>query len=224
MFEHLIQRYEELTSEDSSVFIFGVTMQNHGGYEYSGEDFVNMIDLIDYKNEYPRAEQFLSLIHKSDGAVQHLIEYFSNTDRETVIVFFGDHLPSLEEEFYNEVHGGSFSANEDFSLYKVPFFIWANYDISEEESVNTSINYLSSKMLDVAGMEMNGYQKILLKASTVIPEMNVSGYLPASMDRYILKTEDADQLLSVEEQEIMREYSYLQYNNAFSKNVNDSFY
>lgn len=224
MFEHLIQRYEELTSEDSSVFIFGVTMQNHGGYEYSGEDFVNMIDLIDYKNEYPRAEQFLSLIHKSDGAVQHLIEYFSNTDRETVIVFFGDHLPSLEEEFYNEVHGGSFSANEDFSLYKVPFFIWANYDISEEESVNTSINYLSSKMLDVAGMEMNGYQKFLLKASTVIPEMNVSGYLPASMDRYILKTEDADQLLSVEEQEIMREYSYLQYNNAFSKNVNDSFY
>lgn len=224
MFEHLIQRYEELTSEDSSVFIFGVTMQNHGGYEYSGDDFVNTIDLIGYRNEYPRAEQFLSLIHESDIAVQHLIEYFSSIDRETVIVFFGDHLPSLEEGFFNEVHGGSFRSDEQFSLYKVPFFIWANYDIREEEGVNTSINYLSAKTLDAAGIEMNGYQQFLMKASTVLPEMNVLGYHPASMDRYILKAEDANHLLNEEEREMIREYSYLQYNNIAGKNVNDSFY
>ena len=36
MFEHLIQRYEELSSEDSPVFIFGVTMQNHGGMNTQG--------------------------------------------------------------------------------------------------------------------------------------------------------------------------------------------
>ncbi len=224
MFDHLIQRYEQLTSEDSSVFIFGVTMQNHGGYEYSGEDFVNTIDLIGYRNEYPRAEQFLSLIHESDIAVQHLVEYFSNIDREAVIVFFGDHLPSLEEGFFNEVHGGSFGSDEQFSLYKVPFFIWANYDIMEEENVDTSINYLSAKMLDAAGVEMNGYQQFLIKASTVLPEMNVLGYRPASMDRYVFKTEDTNHMLNEEEQEIIREYSYLQYNNISGKNVNDSFY
>lgn len=199
-------------------------MQNHGGYEYSGEDFVNTIDLIGYRNEYPRAEQFLSLIHESDIAVQHLVEYFSNIDREAVIVFFGDHLPSLEEGFFTEVHGGSFGSDEQFSLYKVPFFIWANYDIMEEENVDTSINYLSAKMLDAAGVEMNGYQQFLIKASTVLPEMNVLGYRPASMDRYVFKTEDTNHMLNEEEQEIIREYSYLQYNNISGKNVNDSFY
>lgn len=224
MFEHLIQRYEELTSNDSAVFIFGVTMQNHGGYNYSGEDFVNTIDLIGYRNEYPRAEQFLSLIHESDMAVQYLVEYFRNKDRETVIVFFGDHFPSLDADFFYEVHGGNFRSDEQFSLYKVPFFIWANYDIREEEGVNTSINYLSAKTLDAAGIEMNGYQQFLMKASTVLPEMNVLGYHPASMDRYILKAEDANHLLNEEEREMIREYSYLQYNNIFGKNANDSFY
>lgn len=224
MFEHLIQRYEELTSEDSSIFIFGITMQNHGGYGYSGKDFVNTIDLIGYRNEYPKAEQFLSLIHESDLAIQHLVEYFRNNNRETVIVFFGDHFPSLEADFFYEVHGGSFRSDEQFSLYKVPFFIWANYDIREEENVDTSINYLSAKMLDAAGIEMNGYQQFLMKASTVLPEMNVLGYRPASMDRYILKTEDADHMLNEKEREMIREYSYLQYNNITGKNVNDSFY
>ena len=224
MFEHLTQKYEELTSDDSSVFIFGVTIQNHGGYNYTGKGFVNTIDLIGYRNEYPRAEQFLSLIHESDIAVQHLVEYFSNNDREIVIVFFGDHFPSLEADFFYEVHGGNFRSDERFSLYKVPFFIWANYDIREEEDVDTSINYLSAKMLDAAGIEMNGYQQFLMKASSVLPEMNVLGYRPASMDRYILRTEDADHMLNEEEREMIREYSYLQYNNIAGKNVNDSFY
>ena len=96
--------------------------------------------------------------------------------------------------------------------------------MNTEENVNTSINYLSAKMLDAAGMEMNGYQQFLMEASAVFSEMNVSGYLPAATDRYILKTEDADHILNEEEQEIMREYSYLQYNNIFSENVNDDFY
>ena len=63
-----------------------------------------------------------------------------------------------------------------------------------------------------------------MKASSVLPEMNVLGYRPASMDRYILRTEDADHMLNEEEREMIREYSYLQYNNIAGKNVNDSFY
>lgn len=71
---------------------------------------------------------------------------------------------------------------------------------------------------------MNGYQQFLIKASTVLPEINVLGYRPASMNRYVFKTEDTDHMLNEEEQEIIREYSYLQYNNISGKNVNNSFY
>lgn len=121
---------------------FGVTMQNHGGYLYAGEDFNNSIELIAYQGHYPKAEQFLSLIHVSDAAFQYLTEYYSKIDREVVVVYFGDHLPSLEEELYNEIHGGSFSAQDLFLKYKVPYVIWANYDIPEEISADTSLNYM----------------------------------------------------------------------------------
>ena len=39
MFEKIVERYETRDPE-KPLFIWGVTMQNHGGYTYGGSDFV----------------------------------------------------------------------------------------------------------------------------------------------------------------------------------------
>ena len=52
---------------------------------------------------YPRAEQFLSLMKLSDEVLGELIEYFEGVDEKTLIVFFGDHQPSLEEELFDKI-------------------------------------------------------------------------------------------------------------------------
>lgn len=152
MFEKIIDEYEQL-EEDESLFLFGVTMQNHGGYEYGGENFEQEIELEGYSQEYPKVEQYLSLIHETDKAVEYLITYFESVDEDVVIMFYGDHFPALDEEFYEEVHGESFDTLDEEQLkYTVPFFIWANYDIEEEYVECTSLNYLSNYLYKVAGI------------------------------------------------------------------------
>lgn len=47
-------------------FLYGVTMQNHSGYDYIGEDFETTVHLIGYSQEYTRAEQYLTLIQSTD--------------------------------------------------------------------------------------------------------------------------------------------------------------
>ena len=95
---------------------------------------------------YSKAEQYLNMIKMSDKALKEIVHYFEKVDEPTVIVFFGDHQPDLEETFYNRLLHTDIQKleGEDLEqLYKVPFLIWANYDIIEENVEKTSNNYLS---------------------------------------------------------------------------------
>ena len=73
MFEKLASLYEENKASGENVFLFGVTMQNHGGYTYEGDNYTKTISLNGYSQAYPLAEQYLSLIHETDSAVEYLV-------------------------------------------------------------------------------------------------------------------------------------------------------
>ena len=62
-------------------------------------------------------------------------------DEPTVVLMFGDHLPSVEQEFLDAV----LSPDDPFAQRTTPFVLWANYDadFSDFESGMTlSANYL----------------------------------------------------------------------------------
>ena len=105
-----------------------------------------------------------------------LIDYFSKIEDPTVIVFFGDHQPMLEESFYETLAGKpltEWTLAEAQSRYIVPFFIWANYEIDAEENVFTSANFLSELMFEKAGMKLLPYQEFLKSVREEIPVLGV---------------------------------------------------
>ncbi len=79
-------------------------MQNHGGYEGEGNGYEQTVSIVGQEGNFPKAEMFLSEQHESDRALEQLITYFANYDEPTVIVFFGDHQPKLDEEFYEWIN------------------------------------------------------------------------------------------------------------------------
>lgn len=220
MFDRIIDEYEKL-NEDDKLFLFGVTMQNHGGYEYEGENFEQEIELKGYSQEYPKAEQYLSVIHETDKAVENLITYFDSVDEDVVILFYGDHFPKLEEAFYEEVHGGDFDTLDEKQLkYKVPFFIWTNYDIEEQYVECTSLNYLSNYLYEVAGMEMPAYNLFLKDLQEVIPAMNANGFYSSDNGKFMTYDEAEGK-----EAEWLERYRILQYNSIFDEdNRSDVFF
>ena len=101
--EKLIELYEN-KEEGQPIFLFNVTMQNHGGYTKTYDNFTNSISVTSFTAD-SATEQYLSLIHESDAALEDLVNYFSTVDEPTVICFFGDHLPSLKNGFYTDIMG-----------------------------------------------------------------------------------------------------------------------
>lgn len=211
MFEFLTETYE--AKKDDPLFLFGVTMQNHGGYTYANEDRTQQISLTDYVDQFPDVEQYLSLIHETDKAVQHLITYFQDVDEDVVIVFFGDHQPAIDTAFYAAIgEAESNTLDEKQKRYKVPFFIWTNYDIEEEYIDLTSLNYLSSYVYDAAGLPLPPYNQFLRSMEGAIPAINANGFY-SQANGCFLTFDEADET----EQSWLWSYEALQYNNLFDK-------
>ena len=122
------------------------------------------------------------MLHESDSALEFLIDYFSNVEEDVVIVFFGDHQPSLSDGFLEEVIGkpsSEWGLREAELQYTVPFFIWTNYDSEEQVIPITSLNYLSAYVYDAAGIPLPPYSRFLRDLEQEIPAMNRRGYYSA---------------------------------------------
>ncbi len=222
MYEKIIEVYER--EKNNQDFIFGVTMQNHSGYDYTGENYEKTVTLEGYSQDYPDAEQYLSLLHESDTALEYLIDYFSNVDEDVVIVFFGDHQPCLSDGFLEEVIGkpsSEWSRNDTQLKYTVPFFIWTNYDTKEQFIERTSLNYLSSYVYDAAGIPLPTYNRFLKDLEKQIPAMNRYGYYSAENKEACFSYDDAEG----EIYESLRRYHCLVYQSLFDyENLSSVFF
>ena len=161
-YDKIIELYEQKDA-NTPFFLFNVTMQNHSSYSEEYDNFHPDITVEGTSSKI--LPNYLSLIKLSDQALENLIEYFSQTDEDTVIVFFGDHQPSNSVAApvwkLNGRSGNSLTEEEEARRYKVPFIIWANYDIEAASNVETSANYLGSHVLRAAGLPLYDYRNYL---------------------------------------------------------------
>lgn len=219
-YQKIIELYEQSKKEsDNPFYLFNVTMQNHGGY---GEDFANLplTITIDDKNKKESAERYLNLIKKSDEAFEYLLDYYSKIDDPTIIVMFGDHQPNLSDQFFQNLIGKD-KVNTLEGVAKehvVPFVIWANYDIPEEEIEAMSVNYLSTKVAETAGIAKTPFQYFLSEMQKEIPVITGNYYI--DKDGQIRELEDTKGY-----EEWINTYHYFQYNEVYDyKNLISDFF
>ena len=211
MYAYILDALDSGTEQP--LFLFGITMQNHGDYIYEGPNYEQTIFLEGYSQAYPMAEQYLSLVHTSDEAVEYLLTELESYPEDTVVLFFGDHLPQIEGDFLDEVHGGPFETLEEQQLlYTVPFFLWANFDIPEQTVECTSLNYLGRYLLEAAGLELPPFYRFLKELEQTVPAVNANGYYSSGAGTW-LELDEAQG----EEATWLERYSYLQYNSMFDK-------
>lgn len=161
-YEKIVEEYQN-KEKGTPLFVFNVTMQNHSSYSGEFENFTPDITVNNSKSE--TLNNYLSLIKISDSAIQMLVNYFSEQDEDTIIVFFGDHQPtnSVVSPIWklNGKSSGTLTPEDETLRYKIPFFIWANYDISEDSNVETSPNFLGNKVLEAAGIPLSDFRSFL---------------------------------------------------------------
>ena len=175
-FEQIIWEFEH-KEEGQPLFLFNVTIQNHGSYTV--KDYPAQVQLADQPGKYPMAEQYLTLANKTDEAFKTLVDYFSQCDEPTIIVMFGDHQPSVEQEFLDKAYGvtqDQMTMEQYMDKFRVPFVIWANYPLELKGPQETSLNFLSQYLLSYSGIPTDSYGRFLWSLQDILPALTFVGY------------------------------------------------
>ena len=175
--EKVIEKYEKYRKTTKKpYFMYNVTMQNHSPF-LSGN--VSGGYKLGYKGKLTEANEYMNLISHSDAAAKKLINYFKKVDEKTVVLFFGDHQPKVEESFFTQI-------DKTFKLKQIPYdqrkrissyYLWANYDIEEKQGYDISSNFLEELVLKTAGLGMSGYQQMANDIMKEVPVVSIYGCL-----------------------------------------------
>jgi hypothetical protein len=106
--------------------VFTVSVQGHGSYPtvpVLDQPEITVTACPENVNRYA-VEYYVNEIHEMDTFVGDLIDELSERDEKTVLILYGDHLPSL-----NLTKDNMKSDN----LYKTKYLIWNNFGLKPED-------------------------------------------------------------------------------------------
>ena len=182
-----LRMLQEIDEHEEPVFIFNITLQNHGGYDM--ETFSDIaVDIEKPYNEYEDLSVFEGMMAESDDALEMLMKEVKKLDRPVVVSFFGDHQPALDTAFDDEIlANGRKTAESEIELaqrlYATPYLIWTNdpdpdksYVTSYKNEDILSANYLGIMTRYYAGGTLTPFENFILGLRRELPVINSNGY------------------------------------------------
>lgn len=134
-----------LTSTVEKDFVFAVSVEGHGSYPTRSVLENPAITVLDYQGEADRdsVEYYVNMLNEMDKFIANLISTLSQVDENTMVVFYGDHLPSLNIE------------NEQLNFgntLQTEYVIWDNFGYTAADE-DIEAYQISSKVCKIFGIE-----------------------------------------------------------------------
>ena len=166
------QIFDATARTDGPDFIFANTMENHYHY-YPGKFKENTIEVSGVTGESKGLlETYAQGLLGADDMLKRMVTHYENIDEPTIIVFFGDHLPSLGDDYKAYKDSGYLKENDpDFldKMYRVPVLVWNNYLHTPKDTLNISPSFLGPYTLKLAQRPGSYYTDYLYQLSQRIP-------------------------------------------------------
>jgi len=133
-FAQSIEYYLE-QNPDVPNFIYGISMENHQPYPNKYSDHQITVENPAFDDNVQNAVlNFTKGVSHADSSLAALAEYVKNRDRDTILIWFGDHLPTLGSGFGAYVQSGMIGTYDEADyerLYSTPFLVYANFDLQD---------------------------------------------------------------------------------------------
>lgn len=130
------------STENQSDFVYTITVQGHG--DYPTEKVLDAPEILvngaaDEESNY-QWEYYVNMIHEVDKFINNLTTALEARDENTIVVFFGDHLPSLNLEESDMASG---------STFKTKYATWNNFGLEKKDADLTAYELLANTTNDL---------------------------------------------------------------------------
>lgn len=156
--EEIIYQLEQ--PHETGLYLMAITMENHGLYfdKYKPYDHdIRVKSDVLSDRERNMLQNYLKGVSDSDRALGVLYDYIMAREKPTVLLWYGDHLPTLGDDFKPYTTTGTVSSNmaaewseaEKYKMFSTPYVIFSNYDTGREyRAAGQSVSpYLLSALL-----------------------------------------------------------------------------
>ncbi len=114
-----------LDSTKEMDFTFGITVQSHGKYEGIEAQADWPVDVLKAPKDMEEAyHYYVNQLYEVDQMIGALVDRLEARKEPTVLVLYGDHLPSLEIRNDDLVNG---------SQYQTQYVVWDNMGMSQQD-------------------------------------------------------------------------------------------
>lgn len=119
--QHILNAMDSTAKQD---FVFGITVEGHGSYDHKLEHPEITVSGIEDEDERIKWEYFVNCIHGTDQFIADLIEELEKRGEPTVLVIYGDHLPTM---------GLKASDLKSRYLFNTNYVIWDNIGLEKQD-------------------------------------------------------------------------------------------
>ncbi len=207
-YEDLKLHYAQVDLSRPQLFYL-MTYQNHGGFGQNGPEWDTVHVLTDMAEGLrDSANEYLTSTRMSAEAFRDLTEYYSRSDRKTIICMVGDHGPSFLPEL-PERNPDLTDEQHYIAEREVPFIIWANYEtpVAGSDTALVSMADLVPMVLRAAGFPLSTFYSEILDLTEVLPVRMSNGIVMDRDGNTFVYPEDTFDAL-----EQLKQYYYMEYN------------
>jgi len=114
------------STENQADLVFTVSVQGHGTYpeEQILEDPEMEVLACGNEEKHYAIEYYVNQIHEMDEFIGNLVDRLEARDEKTILVLYGDHLPSLDFT-KEEMKSGT--------IYQTEYIIWDNFGLKQKD-------------------------------------------------------------------------------------------
>ncbi len=127
------------STEGQSDFVFTIAVQSHGNYPTYEvyEDPVIEVTGAETEEKNYQWEYFTNQMYEVDQVVGRMIEELSKREEKTLVVFYGDHLPTMGLDDQDMAMG---------DLYQTTYATWNNFGLEKADADLTTYEIMAYMM------------------------------------------------------------------------------
>ena len=141
-----------LDSSDTPDLVYTITVQGHGKYpsQYTDETLITAEGFDENDDTAREFTYYINQLYEVDKFIGELLDSLNQRNERTVVIMFGDHLPSFDIE-PSDLDGGD--------LFRTEYVIWDNFGLKTQNG-NIPAYQLSSHVMGLLGLSDGNLTKL----------------------------------------------------------------
>lgn len=182
--EHILNAMDSTEQQD---FVFTITVQGHGAYpeEKVLENPLIQITGMEDEGKKNAWEYYVNMLYETDLFIADLISELEQRGEPTVLILYGDHLPTM---------GLEASDLKSRYLFNTNYVMWDNIGLQEEDKTLTAYQLMSEVFdrLDIHSGTLFNYHQTRRQTTNYLSDLELLQYDMLYGKRYVYGGKDKE--------------------------------